>query len=85
MPLPALLILVPPFLEDSNALAGILASRLGSKLHLGLIEAKPIPDRLAWIDIAINFVFATSVFFLVGFSANLVAVVTTEDPGLASG
>jgi mgtE-like transporter len=74
--LPALLILVPPFLEDTNALAGILSSRLSSKLHLGLIEPKPIPERLAWIDIAINFVFATSVFFLVGFSANLVAVVT---------
>ena len=82
---PALLILVPPFLEDSNALAGILASRLGSKLHLGLIEPKPIPQRLAWIDIAINFVFATSVFFLVGFSANLVAVVTNRaTPGFLS-
>ena len=80
--LPALLILVPPFLEDSNALAGILSSRLGSKLHLGLIEPRPIPQRLAWIDIAINFVFATSVFFLVGFSANLVAVVTgLKTPG----
>jgi len=74
--IPALLILVPPFLEDSNALAGILSSRLGSKLHLGLIEPRPIPQRLAWIDIGINFAFATSVFFLVGFSANLVAVVT---------
>lgn len=80
--LPALLILVPPFLEDSNALAGILSSRLGSKLHLGLIEPRPFPQRLAWIDIAINFVFATSVFLLVGFSANLVAVVTgLKTPG----
>lgn len=80
--LPALLILVPPFLEDTNALAGILSSRLSSKLHLGLIEPRPTPQRLAWIDIAINFVFATSVFFLVGFSANLVAVLTgLETPG----
>ena len=80
---PALLILVPPFLEDTNALSGILSSRLGSKLHLGLIEPRPIPERLAWIDIGINFVFAISVFFMVGFSANLVAVITHQGtPGL---
>jgi len=75
---PALLILVPPFLEDTNALSGILASRLGSKLHLGLIDPRPFPDRLAWIDIAINFVFAVSVFLLVGASANLVAIATNR-------
>lgn len=75
---PALLILVPPFLEDTNALAGILSSRLSSKLHLGLIEPRTVPERLAWLDIAINFAFAASVFFMVGFSANLVAVVTGQ-------
>ena len=80
---PALLILVPPFLEDTNALSGILSSRLGSKLHLGLIEPTPIPQLLAWVDIAINFVFALSVFFMVGLSAYLVALVThTHPPGL---
>ena len=80
---PALLILVPPFLEDTNALSGILSSRLSSKLHLGLIEPRPVPEHLAWIDIGINFVFATSVFFMVGFSANLVAVLTHQGtPGL---
>jgi len=71
----ALIILVPPFLEDTNALAGILSSRIASKLHLGLIEPTSWPQALAWVDIAINFLFAISVFFLVGFSANLVAVI----------
>src|SRR5204862_324857 len=37
---PALLVLVPPFLEDVGALGGILSSRLASKLHLGAIEAR---------------------------------------------
>jgi mgtE-like transporter len=83
--LPALFILVPPFLEDSNALAGILSSRLASKLHLGLIEPKAWPERLAFIDISINFLFAFSVFFLVGFSSNLIAVLTgNATPGLAT-
>src|SRR5689334_4933495 len=35
---PALLVLIPPFLEDTGAVGGIVASRLGSKLHLGVIE-----------------------------------------------
>ncbi|MEA2521284.1 MAG: hypothetical protein QOI81_930 [Actinomycetota bacterium] len=82
---PALLILVPPFLEDTNALSGILSSRISSKLHLGLIEPRPIPQMLAWVDIAINFVFAVSVFFMVGFSANLVASLRySTSPGLGT-
>ncbi len=83
--LPALLILVPPFLEDTNALSGILSSRLSSKLHLGVIEPTPIPQALAWVDIAINFIFAFSVFFMVGFSANLIAVLGNKGtPGLGT-
>ena len=57
---PALLILVPPFLEDTNALSGILSSRLASKLHLGLIEPTRVPQALAWMDVSINFLFAVS-------------------------
>jgi mgtE-like transporter len=81
---PALLVLVPPFLEDTNALSGILSSRLSSKLHLGLIDAKPVPQPLARLDIAINFVFAVAVFFMVGLSAQIVSVLTHRaSPGLA--
>jgi mgtE-like transporter len=81
---PALLILVPPFLEDTNALAGILSSRLGSKLHLGLIRPKATPEPLAMLDIGINFVFAISVFLMVGVSADLVSIATHRaGPGLA--
>ena len=83
--LPALFILVPPFLEDTNALSGILSSRINSKLHIGAIDPTPIPQTLAWIDIAINFVFAASVFFMVGLSAHLVAVGTGQaSPGLGT-
>ncbi|TMK16244.1 MAG: hypothetical protein E6G68_10105, partial [Actinobacteria bacterium] len=38
--LPALLILIPPFLEDAGALGSIVAARLASKLHLGAIRPK---------------------------------------------
>ena len=80
--LPALIILVPPFLEDTNALSGILSSRINSKLHIGAVEPTPWPQALAWIDIAINFVFAASVFFMVGASAYVVARITGKgSPG----
>jgi mgtE-like transporter len=82
---PVLLILVPPFLEDTNALAGILSSRLASKLHLGLIEPRPVPQPLAWMDISINFVFAGSVFFMVGLSAQLIGMATHQaSPGFGT-
>ena len=79
---PALLILVPPFLEDTNALSGILSSRLASKLHLGLIRPRATPETLAMVDVAINFVFAIAVFFMVGVSAQLVSMATHQaSPG----
>ena len=65
--LPALLVLVPPFLEDTGALGGILASRLSSKLHLGLIEPTPRPQRAAWADFRLIAIFA-------GFGAGLCKV-----------
>lgn len=73
---PALLVMIPPFLEDTNALSGILSSRLASKLHIGAIEPRAIPKGLAWVDISITFVFATAVFLMVGISADVVAALT---------
>ena len=35
---PALLVLVPSFLEDSGALGGILTARIATKLHIGTLE-----------------------------------------------
>src|SRR5437764_4478444 len=77
---PALLVLVPPFLEDTGALGGILSARLASKLHLGTIEPSNVPPRAARDDFALTFVFAVPVFTLVALSSYLAASVA----GLAS-
>src|SRR4051794_7119883 len=77
---PALLVLVPPFLEDTGALGGILAARLASKLHLGLIEPTSVPSRVARDDFVLIFVFAVPVFTLVAISSYVAASVA----GLAS-
>lgn len=77
---PALLVLIPPFLEDTGALGGIVASRLGTKLHLGTIEPRAWPARLARDDMVLAFVFAVPTFVFVALSADLVALIF----GLAS-
>src|SRR5436305_3395225 len=77
---PALLVLVPPFLEDTGALGGILSSRLSSKLHLGVIEPLSVPQRPARRDFVLTFFFALPVFTLVAVSADVAAAVA----GLAS-
>ena len=79
---PALLVLVPPFLEDSGALGGILSSRLSSKLHLGVIDPVAVPQRAARRDTAMIFGFAVPVFVLVALSAHLASlVIGLESPG----
>jgi mgtE-like transporter len=79
---PALLVLIPPFLEDTGALGGILASRLASKLHLGVISPRLVPEPAAILDTSIIFLFAVSVFFFVGVSAAVASAVTHKaSPG----
>ena len=72
---PGLLVLVPPFLEDTGALGGILSSRLASKLHLGVITPRNVPQRAARSDFWLIFLFAVPVFVLVAISADIAATV----------
>lgn len=72
---PALLILVPPFLEDSGALGGILSSRIATKLHLGIVDLSRSPWRAVGEDVLLIYAYAIPVFFLLGVSADVVAAV----------
>ncbi|MEJ5254174.1 MAG: magnesium transporter [Acidimicrobiales bacterium] len=77
---PALLVLIPPFLEDTGALGGVLSARLASKLHLGVITPSAVPQRPARDDFAIIGLLAFPVFTLLALSAEVVSLVF----GLAS-
>lgn len=80
---PALLVLVPPFLEDTGALGGILSSRLASKLHLGIIEPVTTPQRPARDDFAVILILAVPVFILVALSAEVASLLFGyASPGL---
>jgi mgtE-like transporter len=72
---PALLILVPPFLEDSGALGGILSSRIATKLHLGTVDLSRAPWRSVGEDVLLVVAYAVPTFLLLGVSADVVAAV----------
>jgi mgtE-like transporter len=63
---PAVLILIPPFVSQAGALGGILSSRLTSKLQLGLITPRGRPEPPAILDGAIVVAFGAVVFALIG-------------------
>lgn len=59
---PALLILVPALLEIYGGAGGLLASRLGSSLHMGLIEPLGFPNKRARHDmVRVSLVTAPSI------------------------
>jgi mgtE-like transporter len=66
---PILLVLVPPFVANCGSLGGMLSSRLASKLHLGLLEPRLVPGKMAALDISVTFVFATGAFTAIGAAA----------------
>ena len=79
---PALLVLVPAFLEDSGSLGAILAARISTKLHLGTLE----PGRGAWWaaveDVMLIYMYAIPVFVFLGISSIVVAHVAGKaSPG----
>lgn len=70
---PAVLVLVPPFLAIGGAVVGILASRLASNLHLGVIQPTGVPGREARRDIVRTYAVAIPMFVLCAGAVNLAA------------
>ncbi|MEW6636938.1 MAG: magnesium transporter, partial [Actinomycetota bacterium] len=81
---PALLILLPAFLQLGGALGGILASRLASKIHLGLLAPRGLPQLRALRDFTLIYIFAVGVFLFIGGASHWLAVALSEllSPGL---
>jgi mgtE-like transporter len=62
----ALLILLPPFIANCGSLGGMLSSRLASKLHVGQLEPRLLPGRIAALDVSITGLLAFLAFSGVG-------------------
>jgi mgtE-like transporter len=81
---PAVLILIPPFISQAGALGGILSSRLSSKLQLGVITSRGRPEIPALVDGAIVVVLGVAVFTTIGaVSWALSRLTAGPDPGAA--
>lgn len=84
IPLPALLIILPGFLENTGALGSILAARLGSKLHLGAISPRAKPDAAALLDFTIVLVLGITVYGITALSTLGIAEIFDQAyPGVA--
>lgn len=74
--LPAFWIILPGFLEITGALGGILAARLGSKLHLGAVSPSAKPEAPALLDGVIVLALGLTVYALTGISSLGIAELT---------
>jgi len=78
-----LIVLLPGYLSTAGALGGILSSRLSTKVHLGLIDAAPIPRGDARDDIRITFTLALPIFVFLAILAGTLGVAAgRSSPGL---
>jgi mgtE-like transporter len=63
---PGLLILIPPLISQAGALGGVLSSRLSSKLRLGVITPRGLPEPPAVVDGSLVVVSGLAVFAFIG-------------------
>jgi mgtE-like transporter len=75
---PAVMIMIPPFVSQAGALGGIFASRTSSKLQIGVISPRGRPQRPVLIDAALVAVMAIAVFTLIGAAAVGLAALTGD-------
>ena len=77
---PVLLILIPPFVSQAGALGGIFSSRISSKLQIGVITPRGLPETPALVDGTIVFALSVVVFSLIGVIAVALADLTGRAP-----
>jgi mgtE-like transporter len=77
---PVLLILIPPFVSQAGALGGIFASRISSKLQIGVITPRGLPEMPAVVDATVVLVLGVVVFSLMGSIAVGLAALTGQAP-----
>jgi mgtE-like transporter len=82
---PGLLILIPPLISQAGALGGILSSRLSSKLHLGVITPRGVPEAPAVVDGTLVVGFGFSIFLFIGVAGfGLAGLAGEATPGAAT-
>jgi mgtE-like transporter len=73
---PVLLALIPPFVSQAGALGGIFTSRTASKLQIGVMTARGLPEIPALVDASIVSALSIAVFAMVGVVAYALGAAT---------
>ncbi|HID73949.1 MAG TPA: hypothetical protein EYP43_02735 [Thermoplasmata archaeon] len=73
---PALLVLLPPFNNESGSIGSILASRLSSANYMGLTTVGTRPDRVAVTNLLAIFVAGIVIFPVIGATAGILSAMS---------
>jgi mgtE-like transporter len=73
---PVILAVIPPFVSQAGALGGIFTSRTASKLQIGVITPRGLPEIPALVDASIVSALSIAVFTMVGIVAYVLGVAT---------
>lgn len=76
---PTLLVLVPVMIGMGGNLGSIMASRLSTRLHLGVLEFDP-RNEVLWTNVVAILALAATIFVGLGFVAWVVGHVVTDAP-----
>ncbi len=69
-----LFLLLPPLLSISGSLAGILSARLGSKLHLGMLDPQRRSFSAIFEDLALVYALSIAIFLVLGVVTSLIGI-----------
>ncbi|HJJ59763.1 MAG TPA: magnesium transporter [Methanocorpusculum sp.] len=79
----AVLILMSPFMNGCGSIGGILTSRIGTEMHMGLVDAKLLPQKQVWKHFLENYIYAAVILPLMGIIAHFAAAALgISTPGL---
>ena len=82
---PTILVLIPPFVAVAGNLGAILASRLSSAAHLGLISLRGAPDRLVYQNMGVILILSLLTFGALGVLTHATALILdVPSPGLGT-
>ncbi|MEM2918722.1 MAG: magnesium transporter [Candidatus Altiarchaeota archaeon] len=73
---PSILLMIPAFLEEGGNISSVLASRLSSKLHLGLIKAEIKIDTTLKKEFFISLLLYLLVFPIIGVLSHILCITT---------
>lgn len=79
----AVLILTSPFMNGCGSIGGILTSRIGTEMHMGLVDPNIIPQKIVMMHFLQNYLFGAIILTLMGFFSHYSAVIFgIATPGL---